>query len=244
MAFTVRLANYYIKLESDSSKLQEFFHDYIVLDKEADFSISWSENDFDIEEQGTGSNFSHDYLETLVVLRKISEIFPQKDCLLFHGASISYRGQAYLFAAPSGTGKSTHIRLWKKYLGSEVGIVNGDKPFISFKTTPPLVHGTPWAGKERWQKNCQVPLRAICFIKRGTINKIRKTSIIEALPLLMKQIYIPQDETSAAQTLALIDLLIKKVPLYLLECDMSEDAVRCSFEELTGLSYISNKNTN
>jgi hypothetical protein len=57
----------------------------------------------------------------------------------------------------------------------------------------------------------------------------------------MKQIYIPQNECSAAQTLALIDLLIKKVPLYLLECDMSEDAVRCSFEELTGLSYISNQ---
>jgi hypothetical protein len=52
---------------------------------------------------------------------------------------------------------------------------------------------------------------------------------------------MPQDATSAEQTLALIDLLIKKVPLYLLECDMSEDAVQCSFEELTKLSYIENK---
>ena len=241
MAFTVKLANYYIKLESDNPKLQEFFRDYMEVCENVDFSISWSEDDFQIEDQGTDSQFSHDYLETLVVLRKISEILPQKDCLLFHGASISYQGQGYLFAAPSGTGKSTHIRLWRKYLGKEVGIINGDKPFISFNTTPPLVHGTPWAGKEHWQKNCQFPLSAICFIKRGTTNTIRKTSIIEALPLLMKQIYIPQDEVSATQTLALIDLLIKKVPLYLLECDMSEDAVRCSFEELTGLSYISNK---
>ncbi len=241
MAFTVKLANYCIELDSENPYLKVFFKDYIVFDEAVDFTVSWSEDDFLVEDEGTDLAFSHDYLETLVILRKISEILPQKDCVLFHGASISYQGQAYLFAAPSGTGKSTHIRLWKKYLGNEVGIINGDKPFISFRTTPPLIHGTPWAGKEKWQKNCQFPLKAICFIKRGTTNTIRKTSIIEALPLLMKQIYIPQNECSATQTLALIDLLIKKVPLYLLECDMSEDAVRCSFEELTGLSYISNQ---
>ncbi len=241
MSFTVKLANYCLELNSESSLLKDFFKDYLIDDANPDFTISWSEEDLDKEMIEADMDFSRDYIETLVILRKISEILPQKGGILFHGASISYKDHAYLFAAPSGTGKSTHIRLWRKYLGQDVGIVNGDKPFITFNTNEPLIHGTPWAGKERWQKNCSFPLAAICFIKRGTSNTIRKTSILESLPLLLRQIYMPQDAASAEQTLALIDLLIKKVPLYLLECDMSEDAVQCSFEELTKLSYIENK---
>ena len=124
MAFTVKLANYCIELDSENPYLKDFFKDYIVFDEAVDFTVSWSEDDFLVEDEGTDLAFSHDYLETLVILRKISEILPQKNCVLFHGASISYQGQAYLFAAPSGTGKSTHIRLWKKYLGNEVGISN------------------------------------------------------------------------------------------------------------------------
>ena len=240
MSFIVKLANYNIKLNSSSLNLLDFFKDYIVSDDSYDFSISWTDEDIEAETQSLDSSFSKDYLETLVILRKISEILPQKDGLLFHGASISYQGKGYLFAAPSGTGKSTHIRLWKKYLGPEVGIINGDKPFITFRSNPPLIYGTPWAGKEHWQKNCQMPLGAICFIQRGTTNKIRKTSILESLPLLLKQIYMPTDSESALKTLSLIDLLIKRVPLYLLECDMSEDAVRCSFEQLTQLPYKPN----
>lgn len=239
MAFTVKLAEYNIQICGQSPSLETFFKDYIISDEQIDFSISCSEQELECERSACTENFSSDYIETLVLLRKISELLPSKNGLLFHGASISYQNKAYLFAAPSGTGKSTHIRLWRNFLGKDVGIINGDKPFITFNEPQPLVHGSPWAGKEKWQKNCSVPLSGICFIRRGTSNRIRKTSILESLPLLLKQIYMPQNEEAATQTLSLIDLLIKKVPLYLLECDMSEDAVRCSFEQLTGLSYPS-----
>ena len=52
-----------------------------------------------------------DYLETLAVCRKIAEWMPNQDTLLFHGSAIAVDGQAYLFAAASGTGKNTHGRL-------------------------------------------------------------------------------------------------------------------------------------
>lgn len=55
--------------------------------------------------------------------------------------------------------------------------------------------------------------------------------------MLFNQIYMPADQTAVGQTLELIDTLVKHVPLYLLTCDMSEDAVRCGFEALTGLPY-------
>ena len=128
-------------------------------------------------------------------------------------------------------------------MGDKVKIVNGDKPFVSMSNIDtegqpqPLIYGTPWAGKERWHRNCSEPLSGICFVQRGTVNTIQRMKPEECLKLLFNQIYIPEDEMAVAQTLELADALLKHVPLYLLTCDISEDAVRCSFEALTGLCY-------
>lgn len=239
MNFIVRLADRNIEINSVYPELKNFFKDYLVSDVAPDFSISLSEEDICAEQTMTAdSNFSPTYLETLATLRKLAEIWPSHNRILMHGASIEYNGQAYLFTAPSGTGKSTHIRLWKKHLGNDVKIVNGDKPFISLDDEP-LIYGAPWAGKENWHRNCSVPLKGICFVQRGTKNSIRTMEASECLSLLFKQVYLPSDSLAAGLTLELIDSLLKKVPLYLLTCDISEEAVKCSFEALTGLSYPS-----
>lgn len=243
MAFTVKLADKIFYIEHVHPELEVFCKDYLIEDCEPDFMIRLTEQDIFYEEtHATEQTFSAPYLETLALLRKISDILPNHNRFLMHGASISYEGQAFLFTAPSGTGKSTHIRLWKKHIGEKVKIVNGDKPFISLdKNTDgniePMIYGTPWAGKERWQRNCMEPLKGICFVHRGTTNTIRKMNSEECVMMLFHQVYMPEDATAVGQTLELLDLLVKNVPLYLLTCDISEDAVRCSFEALTGLSY-------
>ena len=71
------------------------------------------------------------YLEFLCVQDQLASQLPAFGRFLMHGAAIAYNGAAYLFTAPSGTGKSTHIRLWRQYLGSGVSVINGDKPFLS-----------------------------------------------------------------------------------------------------------------
>ena len=237
MKFIVGLADKYIEINSVYDELRNFFRDYLVTDATPDFSVSLSKEDILAEQEATSENqFSPAYLETLALLRKLAEILPSHNRILMHGASISYNEHAYLFTAPSGTGKSTHIRLWKKYLGDDVKIVNGDKPFISLENEP-MIYGSPWAGKENWHRNCRMPLKGICFVQRGTTNSIRRIEASDCLSLLFKQVYLPADTLAAGLTLELVDMLIKKVPLYVLTCDMSEDAVRCSFEALTGLSY-------
>jgi hypothetical protein len=237
MKFIVGLADEYIEINSVYDELKNFFKDYLVNDVTPDFSVSLSKEDILAEQEATSENqFSPAYLETLALLRKLAEILPSHNRILMHGASISYNEHAYLFTAPSGTGKSTHIRLWKKYLGDDVKIVNGDKPFISLEDEP-VIYGSPWAGKENWHRNCKMPLKGICFVQRGTTNSIRRIEASDCLSLLFKQVYLPADTLAAGLTLELVDILIKKVPLYVLTCDMSEDAVRCSFEALTGLSY-------
>lgn len=238
MNFIVKLADKYIEINSIHDELKSFLKDYLVSSNVAtDFSISLTTEDILREQEATSDNpFSLTYLETLALLRKLAEKMPSYQRMLIHGASISYGEQAYLFTAPSGTGKSTHIRLWKKFLGDDVKIVNGDKPFVSLECEP-IIYGSPWAGKENWHKNRKMPLKAICFVQRGVENSIKKIDACDCLPLLFKQIYLPSDTTAAGLTLELIDVLLKKVSLYVLTCDMSEDAVRCSFETLTGLNY-------
>ena len=243
MAFTAKFAEIIFHIEHVHPELEVFCKDYLTEDLTADFEIELTEQDILYEkEYATEQTFSAPYLETLALLRRISDILPAHNRFLMHGASISYEGKAFLFTAPSGTGKSTHIRLWKKYIGEKVLIVNGDKPFISLEENTdghiePMIYGTPWAGKERWQRNCSEPLSGICFVKRGTTNSIRKIEPEEYVMMLFNQIYMPMDQTAVGQTLELVDTLVKHVPLYLLTCDMSEDAVRCSFEALTRLPY-------
>lgn len=139
-----------------------------------------------------------------------------------------------MFTAPSGTGKSTHIALWRKYLGEQVKIINGDKPILWATEKETCVYGTPWAGKERWETNTGVPLKEICFLQRGSQNEIRRLTPSEAMPLLMRQVYYPSDPQTAGKILELLDKMFGNVSFYAMKCDISEEAVRCSFETMTG----------
>lgn len=238
MVFFIKLADKIIEVNAVYDELKTFFSDYLIDEGMPDFTISWTEEEILAEKDFLSEiDFPNTYLETLTALRKISEIFPFHERLLIHGASIAYHDKGYLFTAPSGTGKSTHICLWKKFLGKEVKIVNGDKPFVSLENNAPYIHGTPWAGKENWQKNRSVPLNGICFLKRGLENRIQRLEPSQALTHIFQQVYLPKNPEAAALTLELTDRLLRHTPLYLLECNMSEEAVRCSFEALTGLNY-------
>ena len=176
------------------------------------------------------------YAESLCIYRRIAEQIPLLDSVVFHGASNSFGGKAYLFTAPSGTGKTTHIRLWREYLGEKVDIVNGDKPILSFRGTQVLVCGTPYAGKEGWNRNISLPLGGICLLEQAKENRIRALDPGERVTPLLRQMYRPVNGAAMAKTLDLLDRLCQ-VPAFLLECDISEDAVKKSFAALTGRDY-------
>ena len=83
-----------------------------------------------------------DYLETLAVCRKIAERMPEYDTFLFHGSCIAVDGVGYLFTAKSGTGKSTHTRLWRELLDNRATMVNDDKPLIRIADDGLVIYGT------------------------------------------------------------------------------------------------------
>lgn len=234
----VKLADLTIEVEANFSETEEFFRDYIVEDVLPDMTVSPSMEDVEAERRTTADlHISGQYLETLAIQRQISNRLPYFGRLLMHGAVIAYEGKGYMFTARSGTGKSTHISLWKSHMGDAVEIINGDKPFLWVKEDEVRIYGTPWAGKEGWQKNTGVPLCGICFLMRGKVNRIRRIRPEDGLQRSLCQLYMPKEPETMGKTLELLDRLLQTVPLYLLECDMTEEAVKTSFEAMTGAKY-------
>ena len=134
-------------------------------------------------------------LERLHLCRRIAELLPKYDRVLFHGSSLAVDGRGVLFTAKSGTGKSTHTRLWREVYGQRVQMVNDDKPFLHVGENGVTVYGTPWRGKHALGENAQAPLEAIYFVNRGEENSVQPISPRELYPLLLQQTF------SAARTL-------------------------------------------
>ena len=80
--------------------------------------------------------------------------------LMLHSSAVVMDGRAYLFSAPSGTGKSTHTQLWLDVFGEKAGILNDDKPALRRIDGKWYAYGTPWCGKEHWGCNASTPLSA------------------------------------------------------------------------------------
>ena len=205
-------------------------------ESEADTTVCVSQEEIDYEKASDtelASKFSDAYFEWLAVFRKVCAEVLQRDAFMMHGAVIEYEGKGYVFTAKSGTGKTTHIRLWKKLFGNEnVTIVNGDKPILRFVDGKVYAYGTPWCGKEGYNTNVRVPVAGICFLERAEQNSIKKISDEEAIPKLFSQIMI-HDSAHLAKQLELVDALLNKVSTYTLKCNMDVEAARISYEGMS-----------
>ena len=174
-----------------------------------------------------------DTLESFAVHRRIAEAMPARDTLLLHASALAADGRAYCFAAPSGTGKSTHARLWRRLLGARAVMIDDDKPLLRVGDEA-RVYGTPWNGKHRLGGPRSAPLAAICFLTRAPENEIRPLRPAEAWPLLLSQAYRPEDPEALRKTLLLLDRLAARIPCYRLACNMDLSAAALAFYAMSG----------
>lgn len=235
-----KIADKIIEINSIYERVHEYCKDYLVPDETCDFSVNITPEDIvyerkrnekTAESEGRESYYYPDeYLEELAVYRKIAEKMPDYDTFLFHGSSIAVDNEAYLFTAVSGTGKSTHARLWKEYLGERAVMINDDKPLLRVDDEGVTVFGTPYNGKHRLGSNIAVPLKAICILTRDKTNHIEKITKKQAYATLLQQTYRPADPLQLAKTMTLLDGLSDRVKLYLLGCNMDIEAAKISYE--------------
>ena len=238
------IADHVVGIESVYPYVHDFCAKYKT-SREPDFTVVLTNDDI-VEErvrsissaQKEGIPYiesSDAFLESLAAYRNIAERMIQYDIVLFHGSAVAVDGEAYIFAAKSGTGKSTHTALWRKYLGERAVMINDDKPLLHITASCVTVYGTPYNGKHRIGENISAPLKAICILERAEENTICEISKAEAYPMLMQQTYRPRKAEDLAKVLPLVDRLGDIARLYRLGCNMDIDAARVAYEGMNSL---------
>ena len=231
------IAGLRIKIENRYDFTTKFCREYLSEDQRSkvDIVAKVTEEEF-AAERSISDEFSDGYIENICLYRSICSQIPVFNRMLLHCAVLEYDGKGYAFLGRSGTGKSTHTKLWKKFLATPK-MINGDKPILHYVDGGFLAYGTPWRGKEAWGTRSVAPLCGLCFLEQAKENSIRKLTPSEVSSRLFTQILLPETEENAISTLELADKLIATTPAYLLKCDISREAVKLSFEQLTGLSF-------
>lgn len=224
----VKLADNYFTLYNRYDYIKKLYRDY--LSKRPGIEIHLTEYDLLMENKDNG-NWSMEYLESLAFYRKICESLLDKNILLFHCSAIEIDGKAYLFTAPSGTGKSTHTRLWKEYFKERVTVINDDKPLLSVGEKEIRVFGTPYGGKHGLQTNTSAPVAAIIVLHQSIRNQVTRLNSQEAYPVLLNQTYRKNESAGMIKTMDLVQRLTE-LPVYSLGCNISTEAVCLLYEEL------------
>ena len=236
--FYIKIADINVCIVNKYEYVRRICADYII-DKpdSVDMTVEVLDSEIDREIQDAEVQVNRSYAEGVCTYRKICKQLPEMfDSYLFHSAVIEYEGNGYAFAARSGTGKSTHISYWQKKFGDAVRIVNGDKPILRFKEDGRLyAYGTPWCGKEGFNINTSVPLKAICFLERAEKNAIRRISPEEALLKFFHQILAPSDMATVDSLIPLLDRTLRELPCYVLGCNMSEEAAEVAYTGMNSL---------
>lgn len=199
-----------------------------------DFTIALSE-DFLWQKQQENPHLSLDECEYIWTGADFYRRLLAYDGFMLHASALAYEGRSYLFSAPCGAGKSTHARLWQEYFGlDKVQIINDDKPAIRLTDDTFNVCGTPWSGKSDQSINVQVPLQAICFLEQSAHNWIEKLESKAALKLLLNQTLRPYELRSMDNLLILLDKVIRRIPIYKMGCNISNDAVIMAHQVMSG----------
>ncbi len=175
-------------------------------------------------------DYPDDYLESVAVYRKIALEMTDHGAAVFHGAVVAVDGEAYAFTAASGTGKTTHMKLWLRRFGDRALVVNGDKPILRVDGDRVYACGTPWCGKENLNTNVVLPLKAICILERDSSNHIERIGLSDALGVLMQQIYRPSRADAMRRTVQIVRELGTLVRLYRLGCNMDGEAADVAYE--------------
>ena len=147
------------------------------------------------------------------------------DTLTMHSSCVLHDGMAYLFLGKSGTGKSTHSRLWLKNIADTI-LLNDDHPIIRIdEKGSATAYGSPWSGKTDCYRNEKAKIGGIVKIEQAPRNEIRKLAPLEAYSRLIASASgITWFDDMASPRHKTIERLIGAVPCYELKCLPDDEA--------------------
>lgn len=138
--------------------------------------------------------------------------------LLVHASVILNGGKGYLFLGKSGTGKSTHTRLWLNHIeGSE--LLNDDNPVVRIVDGQPIVFGTPWSGKTPCYRNESAPVGGIVRLAQAPENRMTQLKGLKAYAAVFPSCSCMKWEKAMADGVhRTLEMLLHLTTIFHLEC--------------------------
>ena len=147
-----------------------------------------------------------------------------------HGSCIVCRDKAVVFLGESGTGKSTHTRLWQENI-EEAFLLNDDSPFLRVEEGKVWAYGSPWSGKTPCYRQERYELKGCVRLSQAPYNKIKKLPILQAYGAVHPSCppAFAYDEALYDHISNFISCLLSSVPCYHLACLPDSEASSLSF---------------
>lgn len=165
----------------------------------------------------------------------------RKNTVALHGSCIVYKGKAVLFLGESGTGKSTHTRLWRENIAGSK-LLNDDSPIVRYEEGGVWVYGSPWSGKTPCYKAECYPLAGCVRLSQAPYNKIRRLNTLQAYAALHPSAppAFAYEEELYSGVCSLLEKMVSSIPVYHLECLPDAEAVKLVCRTLYGDGYEAN----
>ena len=156
----------------------------------------------------------------------------REQTLLIHASLVRNKGYGYAFIAKSGTGKSTQVSMWLRYIpGSD--LMNDDNPIIRVINDELWIFGGPWSGKTPCYRNVKAKLGAITRIDRSKQNSIEKLSPIEAFASLLPSCSSMKWDSEIYNAICdTITKIVETTGIYTLHCLPNEDAAKVCYNAI------------
>lgn len=155
--------------------------------------------------------------------------------IAIHTSVIEYHGKTVLFLGESGTGKSTHTRLWRENIEGAT-LLNDDSPMLRVVNGEVFMFGSPWSGKTPCYKTESYPLAACVRLSQAPHNKIRRLNIPQGYAAIHPSCPpdFAYDDTLYDYISETLSLVLGQVPIYHLECLPDADAAYLSCKTVFG----------
>lgn len=234
----VKIADETFTIEALTERVAPYFTPYLT-DTAGGFVISPTQKDLElmrekiIDSKADLRMTNPTVLEFLVIHEKTAREMIKRGVLLVHGSAVVADGNAHLFIAPSGTGKSTHTRLWLSLLGDRAFIINDDKQLIRITDSGAVVYPTPWGQVKVADAGVSAPLKSITVLYRGK-NNISEITETQMFPELFKASLRGETPSETLEIVNLQKKLMSKVSLYKMTCEPTIEAAETAYKTIAG----------
>lgn len=154
------------------------------------------------------------------------------DGFSIHASTVVKDGKGFLFLGKSGTGKSTHSRLWKE-VWKDVELLNDDNPIVRRIDGRWWVYGSPWSGKTPCYKQRRAPLQGMVRLRQASENRWLPVQGVKAWTTVYPSCAVIYQEGSLYERLRnTLNRLVTDVTVGRMECLPNTEAAELSWKNM------------